>query len=262
MIYKTFKRLRGYNDLSKSEGIQKFHPVSRCMYTQQVYVYGEHGSFIFNICITKNSLYYLKYHNYKMALKFLFLISGTAGIRAAEEQLQNIEMKFFKNLGLNVNKINIQIMESENAGKQQSSTSTKMAIDPKYEKMMNKMGWTKGQGIGKGGDGIRELISVESKPDRSGFGRDTEDYGTGWRKDKYVGKQPTAQLFEFCQARKMEQPKFTLTLDEGPRNDKRYRYKASSKYQKAEGAGPSRSKKDAKAEASKMLLKEFYNNLK
>ncbi|VDD90985.1 unnamed protein product [Enterobius vermicularis] len=104
-------------------------------------------------------------------------------------------------------------------------------------KLMQKMGWTPGEGLGKCRDGPLEPLSLEVKSDRR-------------------GKHPVSILMELCSKKKWPLPQFTCD-ESGPSNNRRFLWKVVVNGVEYQPALPANNKKTGKAEACQIVLQSL-----
>ncbi|MCP9257846.1 Protein SON [Dirofilaria immitis] len=104
-------------------------------------------------------------------------------------------------------------------------------------KLMQKMGWTPGEGLGKGRDGPLEPLVLDIKSDRK-------------------GKHPVSVLMELCSKKRWHVPQFTC-LESGPSNNRRFLWKAIVNGVEYQPSIASTSKKTGKAQACQVVLQSL-----
>jgi hypothetical protein len=125
------------------------------------------------------------------------------------------------------------------------------------EKVMTKMGWKQGEGLGKTNPGNIDPLVVRVKTDRRGLATDDEQIV---KKAKIPiihevgGKHPVSVLMELCAQKKLCPPDFETVLDAGPSHKKVFKYKVKIADQEFEASTVSCSKKQAKALAAMAAL--------
>ncbi|VDN02758.1 unnamed protein product [Thelazia callipaeda] len=127
-------------------------------------------------------------------------------------------------------------------------------------KLMQKMGWTPGEGLGKGKDGPLEPLMLDIKSDRKGLVATEELQGLKKSRSNFccnvTGKHPVSMLMEYCSKKKWPTPKFTC-LETGPPNNRRFLWKAVVNDVEYQPAIPSSSKKTGKAHACQIALQSL-----
>ncbi|VBB27229.1 unnamed protein product [Acanthocheilonema viteae] len=104
-------------------------------------------------------------------------------------------------------------------------------------KLMQKMGWTPGEGLGKGRDGPLEPLVLDIKSDRK-------------------GKHPVSILMELCSKKRWNAPQFTC-LESGPSNNRRFLWKAVVNGVEYQPSIPSTNKKTGKAQTCQVVLQSL-----
>ena len=117
------------------------------------------------------------------------------------------------------------------------------------KKLLEKMGWSEGMGLGKNAQGNAEPLVLDFKINREGLSSTNESsdgpsfmgrkviwfiveqmlnrnqgFAGGIVKD-LSGKHPVSALMEVCSKRRWGQPEFTLLTDPGAGNNRSYLYK-------------------------------------
>uniref|UniRef100_A0A915Q2L8 G-patch domain-containing protein n=1 Tax=Setaria digitata TaxID=48799 RepID=A0A915Q2L8_9BILA len=127
-------------------------------------------------------------------------------------------------------------------------------------KLMQKMGWTPGEGLGKGRDGPLEPLVLDIKSDRKGLVATEElpelkklrpNFGKSM-----TGKHPVSILMELCSKKRWQAPQFTC-LESGPSNNRRFLWKAVVNGVEYQPSVPSTSKKTGKAQACQVVLQSL-----
>jgi len=132
------------------------------------------------------------------------------------------------------------------------------------KKLLEKMGWTEGMGLGKNAQGNSEPLVLDFKINREGLSSTLEDsdgpsfmgrkgFAGGIVKD-LSGKHPVSALMEVCSKRRWGQPEFTLLTDPGAGNNRSYLYKVRVYDTEYQPACPSLNKKTAKAASATVAL--------
>uniref|UniRef100_A0A0R3R2N5 G-patch domain-containing protein n=1 Tax=Brugia timori TaxID=42155 RepID=A0A0R3R2N5_9BILA len=127
-------------------------------------------------------------------------------------------------------------------------------------KLMQKMGWTPGEGLGKGRDGPLEPLVLDIKSDRKGLVASEElpelkklRPNSG---KNLAGKHPVSVLMELCSKKRWHAPQFTC-LESGPSNNRRFLWKAVVNGVEYQPSVPSTSKKTGKAQACQVVLQSL-----
>uniref|UniRef100_A0A915DCP4 G-patch domain-containing protein n=1 Tax=Ditylenchus dipsaci TaxID=166011 RepID=A0A915DCP4_9BILA len=93
-------------------------------------------------------------------------------------------------------------------------------------KLLQKMGWQCGQGLGREMQGQLEPLMLDVKSDRKGL-QSTEDRKVSKRESVVdpSGKNPVSVVMEYCSKNRLGAPTFSC-MELGPQNDKRFLWKA------------------------------------
>lgn len=132
------------------------------------------------------------------------------------------------------------------------------------KKLLEKMGWKEGMGLGKNAQGNAEPLVLDFKINREGLSSTEEGtngpsfmgrkgFAGGIVKD-LSGKHPVSALMEVCSKRRWGQPEFTLLTDPGPGNNRSFLYKVRVYDTEYQPATPSLNKKTAKAASATVAL--------
>lgn len=132
------------------------------------------------------------------------------------------------------------------------------------KKLLEKMGWSEGMGLGKNAQGNAEPLVLDFKINREGLSSTNESadgpsfmgrkgFAGGIVKD-LSGKHPVSALMEVCSKRRWGQPEFTLLTDPGAGNNRSYLYKVRVYDTEYQPACPSLNKKTAKAASATVAL--------
>lgn len=132
------------------------------------------------------------------------------------------------------------------------------------KKLLEKMGWTEGMGLGKNAQGNSEPLVLDFKISREGLaaGDESKDspsfmgrkgFAGGIVKD-LSGKHPVSALMEVCSKRRWGQPEFTLVTDTSAGNNRSFLYKVRVYDTEYQPATPSLNKKTAKAASATVAL--------
>lgn len=98
-------------------------------------------------------------------------------------------------------------------------------------KLLQKMGWQPGEGLGRRGEGTLEPLSLDIKMDKKGLLSKEEMMGpvrpTPAVKliQEFQGKHPVSILHELCTKHHWEPPVFEQVLDIGPDHLKHFLFK-------------------------------------
>jgi len=132
------------------------------------------------------------------------------------------------------------------------------------KKLLEKMGWKEGMGLGKNAQGNAEPLVLDFKINREGLSSSAEGtdgpsfmgrkgFAGGIVKD-LSGKHPVSALMEVCSKRRWGQPEFTLLTDPGAGNNRSFLYKVRVYDTEYQPATPSLNKKTAKAASATVAL--------
>ncbi|KJH52403.1 hypothetical protein DICVIV_01380 [Dictyocaulus viviparus] len=127
-------------------------------------------------------------------------------------------------------------------------------------RLMQKMGWRPGEGLGPDGTGAIEPLVIDVKNDRRGL-VSQEDHSSKYSSapstsDVSVTKHPVSMLMELCAKRKWATPTFNHT-ENGPSNMREFRCSAVVNGIEYQSNVVSRSKKDAKSIACRVVLQSL-----
>ncbi|KAI1727939.1 g-patch domain-containing protein [Ditylenchus destructor] len=118
-------------------------------------------------------------------------------------------------------------------------------------RMMQKMGWKPGEGLGKDNNGPLEPLLLDTKMDRKGL-RTTADSNN--RAILQNGKNPVSIVMEYCQKNRISIPDFIYSESSNTSNGKTFLCKTTFNNACYEPSQPSASKKAAKVETCKLLV--------
>uniref|UniRef100_A0A2H1WS13 SFRICE_021677 n=1 Tax=Spodoptera frugiperda TaxID=7108 RepID=A0A2H1WS13_SPOFR len=140
--------------------------------------------------------------------------------------------------------------------------------------LLQKMGWTPGQGLGKEGTGTLQPLLLEVKLDTRGL--QAKEEATTCRRSRGMkpqrpgrlrgpaplvagGKHPVSLLGEYCSKQKLGPPEYNLCFECGPDHKKNFLFKvcvkvAGTEYQPAVASA---NKKQAKADAAQLALQKL-----
>ncbi|KAI1727279.1 g-patch domain-containing protein [Ditylenchus destructor] len=118
-------------------------------------------------------------------------------------------------------------------------------------RMMQKMGWKPGEGLGKDNNGPLEPLLLDTKMDRKGL-RTTADSNN--RAMLQNDKHPVSIVMEYCQKNRIPAPDFTYSEPSNTSNSKIFLCKTTFNNVSYEPGLPSASKKAAKVEACKLIV--------
>uniref|UniRef100_A0A915AJ97 Protein SON n=2 Tax=Parascaris univalens TaxID=6257 RepID=A0A915AJ97_PARUN len=127
-------------------------------------------------------------------------------------------------------------------------------------KLMQKMGWTPGEGLGKDRDGPLEPLTLDVKSDRKGLVSSDEIHSSkkshGVVSMEVAGKHPVSMLMELCSKKHWSPPQFTC-IESGPSNNRRFTWKAVVNGVEYEPIASSASKKTGKAQVCAVVLQSL-----
>ncbi|MPC29236.1 Protein SON [Portunus trituberculatus] len=127
-------------------------------------------------------------------------------------------------------------------------------------KMLQKMGWSPGEGLGKNKEGTTEPLLLDVKMDKKGFHAQEEvtpkKQPIPLVKD-LSGKHPVSALVELCSKRKWSPPDFEMVFDCGPDHKKNFLMKVMVNGQEFKPSVAASTKKMAKANAAAAYLQSL-----
>ncbi|GBP19188.1 Protein SON [Eumeta japonica] len=134
--------------------------------------------------------------------------------------------------------------------------------------LLQKMGWTPGQGLGKEGTGTLQPLLLEVKLDTRGLqakeeGRQMRSHrGQGRRSGGggalvAGGKHPVSLLGEYCSKQKLGPPEYSLCFECGPDHKKTFLFRVKVAGVEYQPAVASANKKQAKADAAQLALQKL-----
>ncbi|XP_045618334.2 NK-tumor recognition protein isoform X5 [Procambarus clarkii] len=134
-------------------------------------------------------------------------------------------------------------------------------IKPQFGlKMLQKMGWSPGEGLGKNKEGTIEPLLLDVKMDKKGFHAQEEltpkKQPIPLAKD-LSGKHPVSALVELCSKRKWSPPDFEMVFDCGPDHKKNFLMKVMVNGQEFKPSVAASTKKMAKANAAAAYLQSL-----
>uniref|UniRef100_A0A8C4QU61 Uncharacterized protein n=1 Tax=Eptatretus burgeri TaxID=7764 RepID=A0A8C4QU61_EPTBU len=152
-----------------------------------------------------------------------------------------------------------------NTGRQAWSTKDQFVRAPPVcggvgEKLLRKMGWREGQGLGRNREGLINPITVDFKLDRCGLSTHGEKIhkvaaAGEWAPAHDVsGKHPVCVLTEICGKRHWPNARFMLAQEGGPNHKKTFIYRVMVNGMPYQPILPSPNKKTAKAAAAYAAL--------
>ncbi|XP_073955630.1 protein Son-like isoform X2 [Choristoneura fumiferana] len=138
--------------------------------------------------------------------------------------------------------------------------------------LLQKMGWTPGQGLGKEGTGTLQPLLLEVKLDTRGL-QAKEEVSSRNNKGMKVqrqmrrgaasapvatgGKHPVSLLGEYCSKQKLGPPEYNLCFECGPDHKKNFLFKVRVAGVEYQPAVASANKKQAKADAAQLALQKI-----
>ncbi|KPJ17144.1 Protein SON [Papilio machaon] len=136
--------------------------------------------------------------------------------------------------------------------------------------LLQKMGWTPGQGLGKEGTGTLQPLLLEVKLDTRGLqskeelrsrpSKGMKPPRTGRRGGAPLvagGKHPVSLLGEYCSKQKLGPPEYSLCFECGPDHKKNFLFKVRVAGVEYQPAVASANKKQAKADAAQLALQNL-----
>ncbi|MFH4974337.1 hypothetical protein AB6A40_001046 [Gnathostoma spinigerum] len=124
-------------------------------------------------------------------------------------------------------------------------------------KLMQKMGWSPGEGLGKCSDGPLEPLAMDIKSDRKGlFASDEHIKKPTFGSQEILGKHPVSVLMELCTKNHWQAPQFSCT-ESGPSNNRRFLWKAVVNGVTYQPAIASSNKKTGKAQICQIVLESL-----
>lgn len=129
--------------------------------------------------------------------------------------------------------------------------------------LLQKMGWKPGEGLGKEKTGTLEPLLLEVKLDKKGL-VSNEEQPKGKKKAKQAqtvkslqGKHPVSLLGEYASKRKLGAPQYVLDFECGPDHKKNFLFKVILDGVEYKPNVASANKKEAKANAASLALKQI-----
>ncbi|XP_045499330.1 protein Son isoform X1 [Colias croceus] len=136
--------------------------------------------------------------------------------------------------------------------------------------LLQKMGWTPGQGLGKEGTGTLQPLLLEVKLDTRGLQAKEEvssRYNKGMKQNRMCrrgsaplvagGKHPVSLLGEYCSKQKLGPPEYNLCFECGPDHKKNFLFRVKVAGVEYQPAVASANKKQAKADAAQLALQKL-----
>ncbi|KAK6032849.1 hypothetical protein OSTOST_00951 [Ostertagia ostertagi] len=134
--------------------------------------------------------------------------------------------------------------------------NTRPAVGGVGMRLMQKMGWRPGEGLGPDGMGHLEPLLLDVKNDRKGLIAQEDFKITQSKNDVSVTKHPVSMLMELCAKRKWSAPSF-IHHENGPSNNREFRCTAVVNGKEYQSNVVTRSKKDAKSVACQIVLQSL-----
>ncbi|KAK6050495.1 hypothetical protein COOONC_12001 [Cooperia oncophora] len=126
-------------------------------------------------------------------------------------------------------------------------------------RLMQKMGWRPGEGLGPDRAGQLEPLLLDVKNDRKGLVTQ-DDLGIKnvpqVKSEGPISKHPVSMLMELCAKRKWPAPTF-ISDERGPTNNREFRCTVIVNGKEYQSNAVSRSKKDAKSVACQVVLQSL-----
>ncbi|VVD02883.1 unnamed protein product [Leptidea sinapis] len=136
--------------------------------------------------------------------------------------------------------------------------------------LLQKMGWTPGQGLGKEGTGTLQPLLLEVKLDTKGLQAKEEinnRFNKGMKPNRICrrgplplvagGKHPVSLLGEYCSKQKLGPPEYNLCFECGPDHKKNFLFRVKVAGIEYQPAVASANKKQAKADAAQLALQKL-----
>ncbi|CAF0705098.1 unnamed protein product [Brachionus calyciflorus] len=120
------------------------------------------------------------------------------------------------------------------------------------KKLLEKMGWKEGTGLGKNREGPVEPIKLDVKLNRKGL--EAEGFVKERTQKQIEGKHPVSCLLELCKAKKWSDPIYETVEESGPSHQRNFLMKVILNNVTYQPSGPSSNKKLAKAMAAYVCL--------
>ena len=95
-------------------------------------------------------------------------------------------------------------------------------------KLLQKMGWQPGEGLGRHSEGTLEPLTIDIKLDKKGLVSKEEDMPKSSSVklvQSFQGKHPVSTLHELCTKKRWEPPIFEQVADIGPDHLKHFLFK-------------------------------------
>ena len=122
-------------------------------------------------------------------------------------------------------------------------------------KLLQKMGWQPGEGLGRNKEGTLEPLALDIKTDKKGLVSREEvapksNANTVKLMQEFQGKHPVSILHELCTKRRWEPPMFEQVLDVGPDHQKHFLFKVNVTGVEYRPCVASTTKPEAKAQSA------------
>uniref|UniRef100_A0AC34F536 G-patch domain-containing protein n=1 Tax=Panagrolaimus sp. ES5 TaxID=591445 RepID=A0AC34F536_9BILA len=125
------------------------------------------------------------------------------------------------------------------------------------KKILERMGWQKGAGLGRQLNGTKEPLKLDIKADRRGLSTGNEK-GSGKREtiQDINGKNPVSLVMEYTSRHRLQPPTFTC-IESGPSTARRFLWKVTIDGVEYEPSMPSTNKKAGKAQVCAVVLQSL-----
>lgn len=126
--------------------------------------------------------------------------------------------------------------------------------------LLQKMGWTPGEALGRRKKGSLEPVIPMIKFDTKGLAAEDEKVRKVYQKlislpDVFGGKNPISLLYEYCARKKLDVPVYDLAMESGPPHRPDFIMKVTVNNVEYKPTVPTTNKKEAKALAAAVCLK-------
>ncbi|VDO54540.1 unnamed protein product [Haemonchus placei] len=189
-------------------------------------------------------------------------------LKEADEQMaawaaaKNLPGKFTGSTGLNV--LSSDELQPEDPRynawvKKDMFKNTRPAVGGVGMKLMQKMGWRPGEGLGPDGSGHLEPLLLDVKNDRKGLVSQEDTAGKVVplpKGDQVIVKHPVSMVMELCAKMKWPAPSFSHQ-ESGPTNNREFRCSVTVNGKEYSSDIISRCKKDAKSVACQIVLQSL-----
>uniref|UniRef100_A0AC35FRB0 G-patch domain-containing protein n=1 Tax=Panagrolaimus sp. PS1159 TaxID=55785 RepID=A0AC35FRB0_9BILA len=125
------------------------------------------------------------------------------------------------------------------------------------KKILESMGWQKGNGLGRQMNGTKEPLKLDIKADRRGLSTGNEK-GSGKREtiQDVNGKNPVSLVMEYTSRHRLQPPTFTC-IESGPSTARRFLWKVTIDGVEYQPSMPSTNKKAGKAQVCVVVLQSL-----